>query len=195
MTVLDGTLLNAPPIAVSDRLHSTAGAIWTLTGLVRMDGTPCSELSAPRIRFQAMFASSWYVRRPSPSIDEADACIIQILRVAARNYAAFEWIHHEHVGRDAGLTTEQLATVRDTSRSGPSPSKPAPLSALQAAALAFADASTYKVKMPSSIVEALKQELGKQTSSSNIDQQLTEAAATVAAYNSTLLCYANVDCS
>ncbi|GAA6041006.1 hypothetical protein JCM8097_000536 [Rhodosporidiobolus ruineniae] len=99
-----------------------------------------------------------------------------ILRVAARNSATFEWIHHAHVGTDAGLTNQQLTIIRDLHTPLPSPSSPAPLSAYQAAALRFADASTYNVTVPQSRIDDLKQYLKD-------DQQLLEATAVVATYN------------
>lgn len=101
----------------------------------------------------------------------------QILRVAARNSATFEWIHHAHVGVDAGLTAPQLTVIRDLATPLPEPSSPAPLSALQAAALRYADASTFNVTVPQRTVDALKKELGDN------EQQLLEATATVATYN------------
>lgn len=121
---------------------------------------------------------------------------LQILRVAARNSAAFEWIRsssilpfavekwlltdlstdHAHVGTDAGLTAQQLTIIRDLYTPLPAPSSPAPLSAYQAAALRFADASTYNVVVPQARIDELKEHLKD-------DQQLLEATAVVATYN------------
>lgn len=109
---------------------------------------------------------------------------LQILRVAARNAAAYEWIHHEGVGRKEGLTTEQLVWLRDLTRRAPSVSAPAPFNNLQAAAFAFADASTRHTKVPNSVYDALRTELAKQPPSGiSVEQQLTEAAVTTATYN------------
>ena len=58
----------------------------------------------------------------------------------------------------------------------PTVESPAPLSALQAAALRFADASTFSVHVPSATLDALKGLLAT-------DQQLLEATAVVATYN------------
>ncbi|KAF8874383.1 Alpha/Beta hydrolase protein [Mucidula mucida] len=88
---------------------------------------------------------------------------LMILRVAAHNHAAFEWIHHEHVGRDAD--TSSLPT--DTGV----------LSALQLSALTFAHESTTVVKVSKVTTEALKTEL------QNNEDLLVEAAAVVATYN------------
>lgn len=85
---------------------------------------------------------------------------------------------HAHVGLDAGLTPTQLTIIRDLHTPLPLPSSPAPLSALQAAALRFADSSTFNVKVPQSQVDDLKSLLPGE-----VNQQLLEAAAVVAAYN------------
>jgi hypothetical protein len=102
--------------------------------------------------------------------------LAQILRVAARNSAAFEWLHHAHVGVDAGLTNEQLTIIRDLNTPLPLHTTPAPLSAIQAAALRFAEASTFNVIIPRQTVEDLKLYLTD-------SQQLLEAAAVPATYN------------
>ncbi|KAK0440400.1 beta-ketoadipate enol-lactone hydrolase [Desarmillaria tabescens] len=99
---------------------------------------------------------------------------LMILRVAAHNHAAYEWIHHEHVGRSAGLTTEQLLVIRDTSRL---PTDGGVLSALQRSALAFAQESTNKVKVSPELTDALKKNL------EDDDDLFVEAAAVVATYN------------
>jgi hypothetical protein len=110
--------------------------------------------------------------------------LLQILRVAARNAAAYEWIHHEHVGRDAGLTTPQLSWLRDLSRRAPSISFPGPFSPLQAAAFAFADESTWHSKIPQKVFDDLRSELAKQLpKGTTLQQQLTEVAVTTGTYN------------
>ncbi|CAK5264079.1 unnamed protein product [Mycena citricolor] len=81
---------------------------------------------------------------------------LMILRVAAINHAAFEWIHHEHVGRSHRLSTTQLWAIRDISALPPA----GILSPFQAAALAFAEHST-----------------------ASVEDLLVEAAAVVATYN------------
>jgi hypothetical protein len=103
-----------------------------------------------------------------------------ILRVAARNHAAFEWIHHEPVGRTEGLTTTQLWGIRDTSALPP----PSLLSPLQAAALAFADHSTVSVRVPADVTSALQEQL-KLVAADKLDVNglLVEAAAAVSIYN------------
>lgn len=114
---------------------------------------------------------------------------LMILRVAALNHAAFEWIHHEHVGRACGLTTAQLYVIRDTVT--PLPPSSGILSALQTSALMFADASTRGVKVGKEITDSLTNDLkswAEPTSESgNVEETvqnlLVEAAAVTAAYN------------
>ena len=113
----------------------------------------------------------------------------QILRVAAVNQAAFEWIHHEHVGRDCGLTTAQLYVIRDTVT--PLPPSSGILSALQTSALMFADASTRNVKVGKEITDALMTHLQGWVEASShsenvegtVQDLLVEAAAITASYN------------
>ncbi|KAJ3841292.1 beta-ketoadipate enol-lactone hydrolase [Lentinula raphanica] len=117
----------------------------------------------------------------------ADVRELMILRVAAINNAAFEWIHHEHVARDAGLTTEQLYLIRDTSSLPPSGN--GLLSPLQTAALAFAHHSTSTVKVPPEVTLTLAEALRSSISSEAHDAEsltqdlLVESAAIVASYN------------
>ncbi|KAF5354045.1 hypothetical protein D9756_007215 [Leucocoprinus leucothites] len=82
---------------------------------------------------------------------------LMILRVAAINGAAYEWIHHEQVGRQHGLTTAQLYIIRDITT--PLPPAQGILNPLQSAALAFSDASTRTVTISDSITEDLRREL------------------------------------
>jgi len=104
-----------------------------------------------------------------------------ILRVAALNSAAYEWIQHEPVGRAGGLTDSHLKVIRDVSyvRSVPRPSqRPStspPLSPLMAAALAYTDAMTVDIKVPDNVFNALKEHLNA--------QQIMEVTATIASYN------------
>ncbi|KAJ6609818.1 Alpha/Beta hydrolase protein, partial [Mycena sp. CBHHK59/15] len=106
---------------------------------------------------------------------------LMILRVAACNHAAFEWIHHEHVARAHGLDTTQLLAIRDTAALPP----PAVLSPLHAAALAFADASTTTVRVPPHVTSDLQQQLNQLATAATLDPHdlLVEAAAVVATYN------------
>ncbi|KAF9463429.1 Alpha/Beta hydrolase protein [Collybia nuda] len=113
---------------------------------------------------------------------------LMILRVAAINHAAFEWIHHEHVGRDCGLNTAQLYVIRDTVT--PLPPSTGILSELQTSALLFADASTREVKVNKAITESLTKNLeiwarGKDPSNveERVEDLLVEAAAIVGTYN------------
>lgn len=135
-----------------------------------------------------MSANSW-LAPPLIYRDQANRSAYQILRVAAVNHAAFEWIHHEHVGRECGLTTAQLYVIRDTAT--PLPPASGILSALQTSALMFADASTRNVKVGKEITDALlnhlKSWVGLNPDSGNVEETvenlLVEAAAVTAAYN------------
>ncbi|KAH8917562.1 alpha/beta-hydrolase, partial [Atractiella rhizophila] len=149
--------------AIADAIRARRGA----RGLTPLDG---ALLNAPEI------AGGWNqllgaVRTKSKlpgGIRE-----ILVLRVAALNKAYFEWIHHYPVAQQEGVSVPVLSHIRDTTRAPPVSS---PLDGLQRAAVAFADASTVNASVPSAVFEALKKELGD-------DQQMTEAAATVATYN------------
>jgi len=114
--------------------------------------------------------------------------------VGALNGAAFEWIQHEQVGRDAGLTTAQLYVVRDIET--PIPREGGVLPGLQTAALVFADESTRDVKVGKDVVDALKRELrvlvetetgqdgaGAGTVEERTEDLYVEASAVVATYN------------
>lgn len=83
---------------------------------------------------------------------------------------------HAHVGVAAGLTPSQLTIIRDINTPLPLPTSPAPLSPIQAAALRFADASTFSVHVPQQKIDELKLYLKD-------DQQLLEATAVTATYN------------
>ncbi|BGP36258.1 hypothetical protein JCM10450v2_000154 [Rhodotorula kratochvilovae] len=151
---------------VGDAIRERRGA----RGLTPLDQT---LLNAPEI------ANGWNTLlgavRTRNSLPD-DIRELMILRVAARNSATFEWIHHAHVGTDAGLTNQQLSIIRDLHTPLPSPAAPGVLSPYQAAALRFADASTYNVTVPQSRIDELKEHLKD-------DQQLLEATAVVATYN------------
>ena len=91
-----------------------------------------------------------------------------ILRVAVLNDAEFEWAAHEPIGRRAGLTDVQLELLRRPDPTGDAWSE------LQAAVLAFTDASTRAVTVPDAVFAAVRTHLG--------DRQVVELTATVAGY-------------
>jgi pimeloyl-ACP methyl ester carboxylesterase len=134
--------------------------------------------------------------------------------VAACNNAAFEWIHHEHVARNAGgMSYEQLSIVgqpplkpssSSSSAEGYSYTVPTSstgkqgsgesLTKLQAAALAFADASTRNITVPTEVFDGLKNALKEELEvrpimdkvtgeASTVEQQMVEATAIVGGYN------------
>lgn len=84
------------------------------------------------------------------------------------------------------MTTAQLAVIRNLLDPAPAVSKPDPLTRLQAAALAFADASTKTIQVSDTIFNALSEELiplvdGKDGES--VQDLAVEAAAVVSTYN------------
>ena len=91
-----------------------------------------------------------------------------ILRVAVLNDAAFEWTAHAPIGRRAGLTDVQLELLRRPDPTGNA------WSPLQAAVLAFTDASTRSVTVPDAVFAAVRAHLG--------ERQVVELTATVAGY-------------
>jgi AhpD family alkylhydroperoxidase len=97
----------------------------------------------------------------------ADLRELVILRIAVLNGAPFEWLSHEPIGRRAGLTDRQLAALRaDT---------PEPVwSPVQAAVLAFTDASTRAVEVPDDVFAAVREHLD--------DRQVVELVTLVAGY-------------
>ena len=156
-------------------------------------GTECASI-AERLEYAAWrSAQSQLFARRRPRADgshffctnvAASDASPQILRVAVRNGAAYEWIHHEHVGKDEGLTTEQLVYLRDLTRLAPPIGSTHPFNELQAAAFAFADESTRYSKLPDSTVERLKAALDAQLPSGvDLAQQMTEAMVTTGTYN------------
>lgn len=84
---------------------------------------------------------------------------LMILRIAALNKAAFEWIQHEAIGRTEGLSTGQLFIIRDTTT--PLPPMPGMLSALQSVALQFTDAVTRDLNFSISLGQEYKAEIRK----------------------------------
>ncbi|PWN88945.1 alpha/beta-hydrolase [Acaromyces ingoldii] len=112
---------------------------------------------------------------------------IMILRVAARNRAAFEWIHHEHVATSAGVTREQLTRIGDVQAPTASLTSAGPgqLSELQAAALRLADAMTTTVQVPETTFSELRAALaqGGDSEGEATNRKMTEAVATCATYN------------
>ncbi|EIW63472.1 uncharacterized protein TRAVEDRAFT_114123, partial [Trametes versicolor FP-101664 SS1] len=98
-----------------------------------------------------------------------------ILRTGVLNNAAYVWLQHEPVGREVGLTLEQLLEIRLTpaflSPLTPKPSLTPELSA----ALLLADFMTNAVKVPQPVFDGLHKFLD--------DKQMVDAVATVGTYN------------
>lgn len=149
----------APPGAVTDRIRERRGG--TLTAL---DGM---LLHSPE------FADGWNgmlgaVRGKSTL--PADIRELAILVVAARNGADYEWVAHEPLARQAGLSDPAIDSIRaGSSGSG------AGLSPAQAAALAFAGASTVGVAVPDDVFDGVRAHFS--------EREILELTVTVAAYN------------
>ncbi|KAI0820026.1 4-carboxymuconolactone decarboxylase [Trametes gibbosa] len=98
-----------------------------------------------------------------------------ILRTGVLNDAAYVWIQHESVGREVGLSVDQLREIRLTpaflSPLGPNTT----LTPELAAALNFADFMTNAIKVPQPVFDHLHQFLS--------DKQIVDAVATVGTYN------------
>jgi AhpD family alkylhydroperoxidase len=99
----------------------------------------------------------------------ADLRELIILRVAVLNDAAFEWTAHEPIARRAGLDDRQLAALQNPD-AGSSPV----WSPVQAAVLAFTDASTTAVTVPEPVFVALREQLD--------ERGIVEVVATVGGY-------------
>lgn len=107
------------------------------------------------------------------------------------NHAAFEWFHHAPIAKEHSLTDAHLYVIRDTKT--PLPPASGLFTPLQSAALVFADVSTREVKLPTSVVQNLKDELKKSVESQGsqnaeevqktTDDLYVEAAMVVASYN------------
>ncbi len=96
-----------------------------------------------------------------------------ILRVAVLNGADFEWAAHEPIGRRAGLTDVQLQLLRLPDATT-DPATGAAWTPVQAAVLAFTDASTRGVVVPGAVFAAVHDHLD--------DRQVVELTGTVAGY-------------
>lgn len=117
-----------------------------------------------------------------------------MLRVAALNGTTLEWyifasfslrkllilccrIAHEALARKEGMTSKQIAVIRDTSTALTDDVDPGhALSDAQRAALAYADWMTKNVHVPQHVFDALKATVSN-------DQQIVEVTMTVATYN------------
>ncbi|KAJ2920561.1 hypothetical protein H1R20_g16534, partial [Candolleomyces eurysporus] len=107
---------------------------------------------------------------------------LMILRIAALNKAAFEWIQHEKIGRAEGLTTGQLYVIRDTVT--PLPPMPGVLSPLQSIALEFTDSVTRELNFTIELGQRYKEELRRSgASDAEAEDLYVEASMVVAGYN------------
>ncbi|WNV76674.1 carboxymuconolactone decarboxylase family protein [Geodermatophilus sp. DSM 44513] len=99
----------------------------------------------------------------------ADLRELVVLRVAVLNDAVFEWAAHEPIARRAGLADPQLRALRRPGAVGEPVWTP-----VQAAVLAFTDASTREVAVPEAVFAGVRAHLD--------DRQVVELTALVGGY-------------
>ena len=99
----------------------------------------------------------------------ADLRELVVLRVAVLDDAPFEWVSHEPIARRAGLAELQLQVLRRPDAAAEPVWTP-----VQAAVLAFTDASTRDVAVADGVFAGLRAHLD--------DRQVVELAALVAGY-------------
>ncbi|MGY1693609.1 carboxymuconolactone decarboxylase family protein [Geodermatophilus sp. SYSU D00814] len=92
-----------------------------------------------------------------------------VLRVAVLTGAGFPWAAHEPIARRAGLTDEQLEALRAEDAAAEPGWTP-----VQAAVLAFTDASARAVTVPDDVFDAVRAHLD--------DRQVVELAVLVGGY-------------
>ncbi|KAF4599551.1 hypothetical protein EYR40_006645 [Pleurotus pulmonarius] len=98
-----------------------------------------------------------------------------ILRTAVLNSATYQWLQHESVGREEGLTTEQLRIIRFTPPFIQTKHTESILGPQLSAAMSYADWITKSIRVPDTVFSGLKQFLN--------DQQIVEATMTAGSYN------------
>ena len=99
----------------------------------------------------------------------ADLRELVVLRVAVLNDADFEWVSHEPIARRAGLAESQLEVLRRPGAAAEPVWTP-----VQAAVLAFTDASTRDVAVPDEVFAGVRAHLD--------DRQVVEVAVLVGGY-------------
>ncbi|SDC56978.1 alkylhydroperoxidase AhpD family core domain-containing protein [Geodermatophilus telluris] len=99
----------------------------------------------------------------------ADLRELVVLRVAVLNAAEFEWTSHEPIARRAGLTDLHLRVLRAADATAEPVWSP-----VQAAVLAFTDASTRDVAVPEAVLARVREHLD--------DRQVVELAVLVGGY-------------
>ena len=100
----------------------------------------------------------------------ADLRELVVLRVAVLNDADFEWVSHEPIARRAGLAESQLQVLRRPGAAAEPVWTP-----VQAAVLAFTDASAGAVAVPDPVFAAVREHLD--------DRQVVELAVLVGGYS------------
>ena len=100
----------------------------------------------------------------------ADLRELVVLRVAVLNDADFEWVSHEPIARRAGLAGSQLEVLRRPGAAAEPVWTP-----VQAAVLAFTDASTRDVAVPDEVFAGVRTHFD--------DRQVVELAVLVGGYS------------
>ncbi|KAI9060298.1 4-carboxymuconolactone decarboxylase [Trametes sanguinea] len=98
-----------------------------------------------------------------------------ILRTGVLNEAAYVWLQHESVGRQAGLTLDQLREIRLTPAFLSPLSPNTSLTPELSAAMLFTDFMTEAINVPQPVFDNLHKFLS--------DKQIVDAVATVGTYN------------
>jgi alkylhydroperoxidase family enzyme len=175
ITPLDASLLHVPHIAKGYN---------NLLGAIRTEGELPGDIREAMVRdfllLHPFFTSSQHIISP------------QILRIAALNHAAYEWIQHADLGRKEGLSSGQLYAIRDTKT--PLPPSGIVLNSLQTVAIQFADESTCLPRVSFDLIERFKGEiqnwvlnydrpLPKDELEKRVEDLYVEAAMVVATYN------------
>lgn len=135
-----------PPAAreVYDRLVATRG---------RIDGMYRTLLNHPVLTGLVSDVATYF--RYGESVLPADVRELVILWTGRRCDAAYEWVKHEPVARQAGLSETILASIRQGQR-------PAGLSPVQAAALDAADAAMAPASLDKASQDVLEAALTRQ---------------------------------
>ncbi|GJJ16003.1 hypothetical protein Clacol_010282 [Clathrus columnatus] len=116
----------------------------------------------------------------APSIASGYSQLLGAVRTKNNLNPVLRKLLHVPIGREAGLTEEQIEWIRDissirTTEVGARPVPPAFFPPVMQTALTYTDCMTVDIKVPASVFAALKGYLS--------DQQLTEVTATIASYN------------
>lgn len=106
----------------------------------------------------------------------ADVMELAMCRVGALNGAAFEWMHHAPLLKQAGVSEEGLETVRTAEPHHVAKGAEGGLSERLWKVMRYADAMTKDVAVSDEVFKAVKDEL-------NDEKQVVELTVTICGYN------------